>query len=82
MDLIWGLDLQKVSDGSGCEVLIDLGSLEQRLQDTKDMLIITGFFRGPSAKQPSYLLPPVMHTETPGEGGGSPGGYGRRRSGH
>jgi hypothetical protein len=33
------------------------------LQDTKDMLIITGFTRGPSAKQPSYLLQPSVWNE-------------------
>jgi hypothetical protein len=45
------------------------------------MLIITGFSRGPSAKQPSYLLPQATHIGAPGGGGGGPGGHGRRRSG-
>jgi hypothetical protein len=53
MDLIWGLDLQKFRDGSGCEVLLDLGSLEQRLQDTKVDLIDSEELRGSSAKLPS-----------------------------
>jgi hypothetical protein len=53
MDLIWGLDLQKFRDGSGCEVLLDLGSLEQRLQDTKVDLIDSKELRGSSAKLPS-----------------------------
>jgi hypothetical protein len=46
------------------------------------MLIITGFSRGLSAKQPSYLLPQATHTRAPGGGGGGPGGHGHRRSGH
>jgi hypothetical protein len=53
MDLIWGLDLQKFRDGSGCEVFLDLGSLEQRLQDTKVDLIDSEELRGSSAKLPS-----------------------------
>jgi hypothetical protein len=52
------------------------------LQDTQGRLIITGFSRGPSAEQPSYLLPQATHTGAPGGGDGGPGGHGRRRSGH